>query len=134
LPAHGIYGPGTSFYEFLLGDFTLTDSPMADFGGPSFPTLGGNPVGDGQINAYTVTLTGLSEGGFVHFDLYDHYTSKDHVRAVNAPFSHDGQGNGDGGDEEGPLPGLPEPTSVAVWSVLSLAFVGARWLPKRHRE
>ena len=64
LPTHGIYGPGVSFLEFDLGDFTLTDSPIRDYQGipTSFPAVG-------QINVYEVTLTGFPSG--IHFDTYD---------------------------------------------------------------
>ena len=87
LPTHGIYGPGVSFLEFNLGNFTLTDSPIGDYQGipSSFPDVG-------QINVYTVTLTGFDSG--VHFDAYDHtVTGKDgaQVKYVFAPFSHDAQ-------------------------------------------
>jgi hypothetical protein len=85
LPTHGIFGPGVSFLEFNLGDFTLTDSPIGDYQGipSSFPDVG-------EINVYTVTLTGFESG--VHFDAYDHTVSGHNgaqVKYVFAPFSHD---------------------------------------------
>lgn len=79
LPKHGIYGPGVKFYEWSLGDFTLTDSPIGDFidGFPTeFPK-------QGQINAYIVEVSGFS---WVHFDAYGY---KSNPGPVFAPFSHD---------------------------------------------
>jgi len=84
LAPHGIYGPGTSWQEFSLGDFTLTDSPIADFI-TSFPSMPG--VASGQINAYTVSIVGTN---YVHFDLYDYYVKANgEEKATFAPFSHD---------------------------------------------
>lgn len=85
LPSHGIYGPGASFFEWDLGDFTLTDSPIGDVIGsfPSdFPDLG-------QINVYTVTVSGFTR---VHFDAYNHLFDADsHGDYRFAPFSHDAE-------------------------------------------
>lgn len=124
LPAHDIYGAGTSWQEFSLGDLTLTDSPIADFGGPTLPLPITNKTG--QINAYEVTVSGLSEGETLHFDLYNHYMGKNAVKYVNAPFSHDGENttpSGGGGV-------VPEPSALAIWGlgVLGLA------LYRRHRS
>jgi hypothetical protein len=96
LPTHGIYGPGVSFLEYDLGDFSLTDSPIGDYQGvpTSFPDVG-------QINVYSVTITGYESG--VHFDTYDHtVTGKDgaQVKYVFAPFSHDAE--------------VPEPTAALL--------------------
>lgn len=96
LPAHGIYGTGTVWQEYLLGHFTLSDSPIADFI-DTFPTAPAN--GQGQINVYEVTVSGTAE---VHFDLYDSVASSNHARF--APFSHDGGGAGGGGGQV-PQPG-----------------------------
>ena len=85
LPSHGEFGPGVSFFEWSLGDFTLTDSPIGDFittFPSSFPDMG-------QISAYTVTVSGLTE---VHFDAYDHIESRNKLKFVKAPFSHDASG------------------------------------------
>jgi hypothetical protein len=83
LPSHGIYGPGVSFLEFGLGHFTLTDSPIGDYQGTptSFPRRG-------QINVYSVTVTGFASG--VHIDAYGYTVSggndggEGRVRAVLA--------------------------------------------------
>jgi hypothetical protein len=109
LPTHGIYGPGVSFLEFNLGDFTLTDSPIGDYQGlpVTFPDVG-------QINVYTVTLTGLDSG--VHIDVYDHTVNgRDgaQVKYVFAPFSHDAQ--------------VPEPSALLLLgSGLALALARRR--------
>lgn len=95
LPTHGIYGPGTSFFEWNLGAFTLTDSPIGDFIDAfpaSFPDLG-------QINAYTVTVSGFSR---VHFDAYNHiYDGSRHGQYKFAPFSHDAEA-------------VPEPATILL--------------------
>jgi hypothetical protein len=85
LPSHGIYGPGVKFFEWSLGNFTLTDSPIGDFtnGFPTeFPKYG-------QINAYIVTISGFS---WVHFDAYGYIVKPNPgKRPVFAPFSHDAE-------------------------------------------
>ena len=102
LPSHGIYGVGTDWLSFLLGDFTLTDSPIGDFitSFPvSFPDLG-------QINVYDVTVTGFESG--IHFDTYNSVAGANH--ATKAPFSHDAEGGGgDGGGGGGGGNVVPEP-------------------------
>ena len=104
LPTHGIYGPGTSFLEFGLGHFTLTDSPIGDYQGTptSFPRRG-------QINVYAVSVTGFGSG--LHIDAYGYKVSggnEGSVKVVNAPFSHDA--------------GVPEPSAlILLGSGLALA-------------
>ena len=86
---HGIYGSGTHFQEWALGDFTLIDSPIADFM-DAFPEA---PVeASGQINAYDINVTGLTEGEWVHVDLYGSIlNSRGKVKQVFAPYSHDAE-------------------------------------------
>ncbi len=98
LPSHGEYGEDTYWQEYYLGDFTLTDSPTADFIG-SFPTEIFPETG--QINAYSVSVTGL-HGGILHFDLYD--SVKSGTKATFSPFSHDAVGASI----------VPEPTSLLL--------------------
>lgn len=83
LPAHGVYQPGTSFFEWNLGNFTLTDSPIGDFIDP-FPTAFPDV---GQINVFAVTTSGFTQ---VHFDAYNHiFTGTSHGQYRFGPFSHD---------------------------------------------
>lgn len=106
LPAHGIYGTGTVWQEYALGDFTLKDSPIADFIG-GFPVAPG--VTKGQINVYEISVLGGS-GARLHFDVYDHIEGENHARF--APFSHDGDGNSNI---------VPEPVSCIMWGGIGLA-------------
>jgi len=103
LPSHGIYGPGTSWTKYLIGNFTLKDSPVADLRDifPPYP----NPPGEddwkynkGQINAYNVTVTGYT---WVNFDTFDGYDSK----TIKEPFSHDAQYG---------VPAVPEPATMLL--------------------
>ncbi len=85
LPSHGIYGPGTSFLEWSLGNFFLTDSPVGDFI-DLFPTSLFPAAG--QINAYDISFSGADE---LHFDAWGDIAGNPHggLRPVFAPFSHD---------------------------------------------
>lgn len=82
LASHGIYGAGVSFFEWELGDLTLTDSPTGDFinsfPGVLFPDTG-------QINVYSVDVTGFVSG--IHFDVYNTVAGETH--SSFGPFSHD---------------------------------------------
>jgi hypothetical protein len=85
LPSHGIYGVGTDWQEFSLGNFTLSDSPIGDFI-TTFPSP--STSAEAQINAYVVSIVGAD---LLHFDLYDHYLAQNGAKYVFAPFSHDAQ-------------------------------------------
>ena len=65
LPSHGVYGSGFEWQEFALGNFTKTDSPIADFI-YEFPTS--FDANAGQINVYDLLITGPITD--VHFDTY----------------------------------------------------------------
>ena len=119
LPAHGIYGAGTDWQEFGLGNFTLADSPMADFI-LGFPSL---TSGTGQINAYDVTIASDDPDLLVHFDLYDHVGAANHLKFKFAPFSHDGQGGG------GITTVVPEPGGLVL---IALGLAGLA-LTRRRR-
>lgn len=97
LPGHGIYGNGIDWQEFALGDFNLTDSPIADFTTQLSLPIGMDAPATGQINVYEVsvlTADGASaHGGQLHFDLYDHYLSGNKAKYKFAPFSHDADGD-----------------------------------------
>ena len=113
LGPHGIFGEGTEWQEFLLGNFDSTDSPIGDFGG-SVPAIGTNPP-MGQINVYEVAVTGTS---VVHFDLYDFYESNNLAKAVFAPYSHDSEAN------------VPEPATAFL--LLGLMIFGFLPLMKKR--
>lgn len=111
LAPHEPWGPGTSWYSYLLGDFTSNADTIYDY------TNGTSDQGTGQINKYNVDITGYTSG--LHFDAYDHIESGNHTKYVFAPFSHDG--------ENGANP-VPEPGTVVLFGagLLSLAIYGKR--------
>lgn len=80
LPPHGIYENGVSWGVFSLGDFTLTDSPIGNYTPDDCPDGVCEYPTSGQINAYTVDVSGYT---WVHFDAYSY------DGLFTAPFSHD---------------------------------------------
>lgn len=111
LPAHGIYGPGTSWTSYRLGDFTLTDSPIGDYIF-SVPTTFSS---SGQVNVYDVSVSGYS---WVHFDAFDHIVvGQNHANYKFAPFSHDAGV-------------VPEPTSFML---LGLGLLGIAGLKRKKK-
>lgn len=124
LSAHGIYGDGTVWQRFDLGDFSLTDSQLADFGA-AFPSTFAN--GSAQINVYDLTVTGdgLPEDFTIHFDVYNHIEGE--TRSVFAPFSHDGEFNPP--DEE--FPPVPEPISMLMLGCVGAGMMTASKLRRR---
>lgn len=136
LPTHGIYGSGTDWTEYLLGDFSLTDSQIEDFI-TSFPTP--DATTDGQINVYEIAVTGVAAGTTFHFDLYDHVAGGNDFRYVFAPFSHDGEatsssgggGGSTGGGGGSTGNGVPEP---GVLGLLGAGLLGQGLLLARRRR
>ena len=138
LPSHGVFGPDKSWQEFLLGDFTLTDSTVADFILPDdFSGTEPFDISDiadtfdlsGQINAYEVTAFAagvpVPSGTVLHFDLYDNVQTKNKVKATFAPFSHDA-------DAEAHI--IPEPASFVVWFLIGLSWAGSAWRYQYRRR
>ncbi len=127
LPWHGIFGPNTVWQEFLLGDFDLVDSPIGDFIDvfPTIPTVNSNSTARGQINVYEITVLwtgGVSaHGAEIHFDLYNHYEGKNHIKARFAPFSHDTDATAQIVPAPPPVVGL-----VSMGSVGALFHLGRR--------
>jgi hypothetical protein len=117
LSTHGIYGSaGTSFYQWSLGDFTLTDSHIIDFTANNpFADIGAD--NEGEIRVYDVTVSGFTT---IHFDAFDHVEGGNDGRYVFAPFSHDGEANGGGGG------GAPEPGTMALFGLGLAGFAVAR--------
>lgn len=117
LPSHGILGPGTDWDTYLLGNFSLGDSPIGNY------TLGDDlcPGADctwpttGQINAYDVVVSGYS---WVHFDAFDHVISGTKTKYIKAPFSHDAN----------TTTSVPEPNTLIL---LGSGFLGL-WATKKR--
>lgn len=82
LPGHGVYGAGTDWQEFSLGDFDEVTSSTANI----FEMFPENPTDlGGHINVYEISVSGV-ESIRLHFDLYDTIAGG---HAVFAPPSHD---------------------------------------------
>jgi len=126
LSPHGLYGPETVWREFALGDFDDVGDP--DDADDNAEALVGDLIDGfdpadfskpGQINAYDVTITG-GLGATVSFDLYDTVQVKN--KAKFAPFSHDVAAHI-----------TPEPSGIAVWSLLVAIGAAAGWWRRRWR-
>ena len=112
LPSHGEYGSDTAWSEYYLGNFTLKDSPGGDFI-DELPTPGATSAY--QISVYEISISGTDT---VHFDLYDGVQQGKKFRAVFAPFSHDGEGDG----------GTKVPDGGATAMLLGGALAGIGWM------
>ena len=110
LPSHGIYGAGTYWQEFGLGDFTETTSSLADMI-DTFPV----PAGlGGHINVYELGIADAPGNAVFHFDLYNSILASGHAKF--APFSHDAA--------VVPLPGA---TVLAAIGFVCVGFVRRRF-------
>lgn len=93
LPSHGIYP--ADFATYFMGDFGLVQTVYDMQPGETGSAMG-------EIKTVSVSISGYS---WAHFDAYDHILSKNKVKYVFAPFSHDA--------ETGTNP-IPEPTSLLL--------------------
>lgn len=125
LKTHSIY-PAT-WANYSLGDFTLQDSPVGDFAnsgtGYAFPTYPIDFVNNGQINVYSVSVTGWER---VHFDVfaplsYDAVPTDGPSAYHIAPYSHDG----------GYANVVPEP---GTFILLGGGLLGVAFLRKRLKK
>jgi hypothetical protein len=113
---HGEYSGADDHSFYGLGNFTLTDSPIADFGGPDYPEPGDFTANSGQINVYTVSISGYDQ---VYFDAYDTVASG--TRVVFAPFSHNSSAT-------------PEPSTLLLIGTGIAAMAGYGKLRTRRRK
>lgn len=111
LPAHEVYGAGTVWQEYSLGDLVLTDSPVGDFAG-SFPAFLSPDAG--QINVYEVSVIGGS-GARVHLDLCG---AVDDAEGASAVFFD---------DADAEVIVAPEPATLIVWLLIGLTWAGSAW-------
>lgn len=135
LAKHGYYDESVYWQEFALGDFTLGDSPIADFAhGAPAP----HPTHTGQINVYAVAVQGLTAGGMVHFDAYGIEDNGKKQSAAFAPFSHDAFWNYVSLPPPPPevdpsLELIPAPGAIGLFAAGVLVLgAGARRRPRRR--
>jgi len=120
-----LFGSGTNWQEFSLGNFTLLDSNIRNFEG-AFPTA---DASRGQINAYDVSVT-VAHTTTLHFDIYGGYqiNKSGKWQYVEAPLSHDAA------ETTGPLvtriSSVPEPASLV--SAGGAALIGLAYLARRR--
>jgi hypothetical protein len=119
LPSHGVYGPGVTWHEVLLGNFSADNVHIADFSGTS-PINPGPHFG--TIYAYDITFTGGSNGGNPIPINIDGSFAPFHADD-KAPFSHTARGQFGGPGGVSPH-SIPEPSTMAIAVLGSLGFLG----------
>jgi len=113
LPSHGIYGPGTSWNGYELGDFTLIDYPIGDL----IDTFPLSFLSNGQMNVYNVIVTGYS---MVQFDAFDTIDGETHAKF--APFSNDA------------VTQVPEPSTLMLIGPGLIGIGIYRWRSMRKQK
>lgn len=93
LPSHGIYP--ADFATYFMGDFGLVQTVYDMQPGETGSAMG-------EIKTVSVSISGYS---WAHFDAYDHILSKNKIKYVFAPFSH---------DAETSTNPIPEPASLLL--------------------
>jgi len=117
---HNEYSSANDHKFFGIGNFSLNDSPIADFSGPTYPASGDFTANKGQINVYSVSVSGYNE---VHFDAYDTVVCGHKSKVVFAPFSHDSTGGV-----------IPEPGTLLLLGAGLVGLVGYGKLRLQRRK
>jgi len=117
------YHAGRVWQEFALGDFTLHDSPIADFM-KAFPSAPKTTTG--EINAYDVYVENSALYGdstlAIHFDLYDSILSGNKGKSVFADHNHDGTAI------------VPAPPGVVLLGTGGACLAGFGWWRRTSRR
>jgi hypothetical protein len=88
---HDAVGAAVWGEVYMLGDSAADGSKIGDVTQDFDPAMVPYWTDNGQINAYHVTISGVAEGSYVHFDAFDHVVANKNgnIRYYNAPYSHD---------------------------------------------
>lgn len=110
LPGHGVFP--SSYYEYWIGDFGLTDTVNNYIPGDEW-----SDKASGEIKKFDIHVSGYT---WVDIAAYDHYIhSKNGAKSVFTPFSHDGAGG---------TP-IPEPSTILL---VSAGLLGI-WIFRQKR-